>query len=284
MTIEQLAQLRKDNDYLREENTRLMKDVARYRKEDDERHLIECINNRRIDNTNSLDKIAAEVYNSAFVQQAVDSMALNQAAPDHFANRLSINPQAEPGSMIEVEGLTRTQALKDKQEAERRRGKIYEDRRAVEQRARDHETQAVLQEAGSMLRFQAVPRYSEPWADAPDSNPKTSLGLLKPPMHLIPMAAQVHMAQAFRDGAAKYGPYNWRHKPVSVSVYVAAAWRHIGQFFDGEDYDPISQVHHLGHAMACLAIILDWYGINDDRPPKGDGSKLIERFTQKVSK
>ena len=44
----------------------------------------------------------------------------------------------------------------------------------------------------------------------PDDNPKSAFGVKKPPLHLIPPAALAHEAMAMADGAAKYGPYNWR--------------------------------------------------------------------------
>jgi hypothetical protein len=113
-------------------------------------------------------------------------------------------------------------------------------------------------------------------------NPKDRLGIKKPPLHLIPPAATLHEAMAMGDGAQKYGPYNWREKKVKSTVYVAAALRHIASFFDGEDVDPKSQVHHLGHARACLGIILDAVetgNLVDDRPVKGAAAKLIERLT-----
>ena len=69
----------------------------------------------------------------------------------------------------------------------------------------------------------------------PDNNPKTALGILKVPLHLVPPSAKHYLALAFKDGAAKYGPYNWRDKTVSSSVYVAAAGRHIDAWWDGED-------------------------------------------------
>jgi len=44
---------------------------------------------------------------------------------------------------------------------------------------------------------------------------------------------------------------------VKRSVYLSAMKRHIGRILDGEDIDPESLAHHLGHVMANCAIILD---------------------------
>lgn len=103
----------------------------------------------------------------------------------------------------------------------------------------------------------------------PDDNPKTKFGMQKTPLHLIPPPAKVELARAMECGAKKYGPFNWREKRVSCSIYKAAAERHLDAFWDGEDLDPESLAHHLGHAMACCAIVLDALAngmLNDDRP------------------
>lgn len=101
-------------------------------------------------------------------------------------------------------------------------------------------------------------------------NPKDIQGRKKAPLHLIPAVAQVHLSRAFNDGVQKYGQANWREKGVNASVYVAAAQRHLALWYDGgEELAEDSKVHHLGHAMACLAIILDAQQcgkLNDDRP------------------
>lgn len=109
----------------------------------------------------------------------------------------------------------------------------------------------------------------------PDDNPKTQFGLKKTPMHLVPPEAIRQMALAFANGADKYGPFNWREHTVSSTVYYAACMRHLTDWFDGVDVDdkaPDSGVHHLGHALACIAIILDAKicgegKLNDNRPP-----------------
>ena len=84
-------------------------------------------------------------------------------------------------------------------------------------------------------------------------------------------------------GASKYGSYNWRENSVAATVYVSAAQRHIASWLDGESDDPESGVSHLGHAMACCAILLDaWATGNliDDRPKPGATSRLIKELTQ----
>jgi len=121
---------------------------------------------------------------------------------------------------------------------------------------------------------------------APDTNPKTRFGRAKPPIGLIPGPALVHMAEAFRDGAEKYGPANWRVDPVSSSTYVDAALRHLLSWYDGEEEAQDSGVHHLGHAAACLAILLDAQAqgtLHDDRPTPGVTASLIKERTRPLA-
>src|SRR6185503_16391068 len=90
-----------------------------------------------------------------------------------------------------------------------------------------------------------------------DNNPKAAIGAMKVPLHLVPPSAKHFLALALKDGAKKYGPYNWRDAGISLSTYKAAAERHWDALWDGEDIAQDSMVHHLAHAMACAAIALD---------------------------
>lgn len=107
--------------------------------------------------------------------------------------------------------------------------------------------------------------------DYPDDNPKTQFGVKKTPLHLVPTVGIEAEAHAFQTGADKYGAYNWREKTISSSVYYAAALRHIHAWWNGQDNDEESGHHHLGHARACLNMILDGAAhgkLNDNRPPR----------------
>lgn len=118
-----------------------------------------------------------------------------------------------------------------------------------------------------------------------DTNPKTKYGKSKPAIGLIPGPALLYIADAFGDGAKKYGPANWRVDPVSASTYINAALRHIHSWFDGEERAEDSGVHHLGHAAACLAIVLDSQTqgtLVDDRPPAGRTAELIKALTKSI--
>lgn len=106
----------------------------------------------------------------------------------------------------------------------------------------------------------------------PDDNPKTARGAVKPPLHFVPPVALLHLGAAMENGGDKYGAMNWREKRISSSVYYDAAMRHLLAWWDGEDVAPDSGVHHLGHVMACMALILDGSAsgmLNDNRPTPG---------------
>lgn len=130
------------------------------------------------------------------------------------------------------------------------------------------------------------------------SNPKDMVGSTKLPLDLVPATAMAVASLAHLDGALKYGKWNWRDAGVRSSIYVAAALRHIEKWNNGEEYDTDSGVHHLGHAMACLNILVDSMvmgNLTDDRPPRTDLSgfmcqllecqtKLLERHSDKSPK
>lgn len=93
------------------------------------------------------------------------------------------------------------------------------------------------------------------------------------------------MAEAFRDGADKYGPANWRIDPVSASTYISALKRHLAMWVDGEECDPVSGVHHLGSVLSNAAILLDAQAhgsLIDDRPTKSVTADLIRTLTRPI--
>lgn len=120
-------------------------------------------------------------------------------------------------------------------------------------------------------------------ADAPAKvNPKAAQGAKKHCLRLLPLPAEVEVNRALEDGVGKYGAANWRESGVAATVYVDAARRHLAQWFDGgQERAADSNVHNLGHAMACLAILLDaqWNNtLHDDRPaPCRDTDALLLR-------
>lgn len=113
------------------------------------------------------------------------------------------------------------------------------------------------------------------------ANPKDLLGAAKVSISKLPAVAVLHGAHAMMNGADKYGPYNWRDKKVRAVIYVDAAARHLEAWFEGEETAEDSGVHHLGHAIACCAILLDAQetgNLVDDRPAGGAYNKVLKRL------
>jgi len=100
-------------------------------------------------------------------------------------------------------------------------------------------------------------------------DPKKAEGDKKTPMHLIPYDAEAQVARALKEGADKYGPFNWRHNHVKMSTYIGAMRRHIGEWQEGSDQDHKSGEHPLAHVAASCLIVLDAIkhgAVEDDRP------------------
>jgi len=102
------------------------------------------------------------------------------------------------------------------------------------------------------------------------SNPKDSCGIRKVPFHNIPVPVLAELGLAMLEGARKYGSHNYRAIGVRASTYIDAVFRHLNlQFWEGEDIDTDSGVHHVTKAIACLVVLRDsmlqgnWI---DDRP------------------
>jgi Domain of unknown function (DUF5664) len=128
-----------------------------------------------------------------------------------------------------------------------------------------------------------------PKSKALGSNPKDLLGVSKPSMSKIPYIALLHESLAMMDGGGKYGPYNWRDNKVVASIYIDALNRHIAAWFEGEEEAEDSGCHHLGHARACLGILLDAMetgNLIDDRPvtetSKGVLARVMRKITSKI--
>ena len=95
--------------------------------------------------------------------------------------------------------------------------------------------------------------------DTASTNPKQAYGDKKVPLQLCPPTALVYMALGMREGAEKYGAWNFRESDVEAMTYVGAIQRHLMAFVDGQlmDYDGKYPKPHLAGAMASLAILID---------------------------
>jgi len=110
---------------------------------------------------------------------------------------------------------------------------------------------------------------TEPNFGTKDTNPKDSLGTKKVPLSGMPAPVLLECGLVKLHGDLKYGRYNWRDAGVRASVYYDASMRHLMAWYEGEDIDPDSGIHHLAHAMTGLSVLRDsqiqgnW---TDDRP------------------
>lgn len=127
-----------------------------------------------------------------------------------------------------------------------------------------------------------------PVSKALGSNPKDLLGVKKPSMTKIPAIALLWESLAMMDGGGKYGPYNWRANKVIASIYIDAAKRHLDAWYEGQRLAEDSGCHHLGHARACLGILLDAEATGnliDDRPLVESSDVIYQKvFDEVVSK
>lgn len=122
--------------------------------------------------------------------------------------------------------------------------------------------------------------------DAKETNPKHAIGSNKLPLGLVPDTAIALASLGHLDGGLKYGFWNWRVSGVRVSTYIDAAKRHLAAYENGEDIAP-DGVHHLGHILACINIIVDAEAcgkLTDDRPPRIDIAGWFAKLTPWVAR
>lgn len=103
------------------------------------------------------------------------------------------------------------------------------------------------------------------------SNPKDALGIKKVPTSTIPTQPMLEIGLAMMEGGRKYGRHNYRVVGTRASVYYDAAMRHLKAWWEGEDIDPDSGLHHLIKAAACCLVHRDSMLMGndvDDRPPQ----------------
>lgn len=122
---------------------------------------------------------------------------------------------------------------------------------------------------------------------AKPSNPKDLIGSSKLPLHLFPSTAIVYGSLGLLDGALKYGRSNFRAVGVKASIYQDATMRHLMAWFEGEDCDPDSGLHHLCHAIASLAILIEALeagNLTDDRMFPTNYRDMMDRLTPEVER
>jgi hypothetical protein len=149
---------------------------------------------------------------------------------------------------------------------------------------------STVQPKESELSTPAISREANFWNSAGGTNPKKKFGILKPLMSYVPKPALLILAKVMSLGADKYGPYNWHKDHVDATTYIDAIHRHLMLWEAGQDDDPVdginnqkgSGVSHLGHIMACAAILIDAQenGVLVDNRHKNTGTvKVMERLS-----
>lgn len=102
-----------------------------------------------------------------------------------------------------------------------------------------------------------------------DTNPKDALGIKKAPLHAVPCGPEFELGLAMMEGGRKYGTHNYRETGVLASVYYDAIMRHVKAWWEGEDIDTASGIHHLIKAAASEFVVRDSMLMGnfvDDRP------------------
>lgn len=130
-----------------------------------------------------------------------------------------------------------------------------------------------LKELEDVFDELASPKNEKPKAEFgmgiyKDGNPKTQFGAVKPGVYYTPPIPLYEYSLAHMQGALKYGHFNWRDDPVSISTYIDACKRHIDLYLEGQKNASDTGIHNLAHAMCCLSIVMDAeaYGtLIDDR-------------------
>jgi hypothetical protein len=73
----------------------------------------------------------------------------------------------------------------------------------------------------------------------------------------------------------------------ALTIYIDALKRHTNKVAEGEWIDPDSKLPHIGHVLACAAIIADSHAagklLNDAMYP-GGYLKLVEEMTPEVAR
>lgn len=124
-----------------------------------------------------------------------------------------------------------------------------------------------------------------------DTNPKDAVGIKKAPISTVSGPVLAELGVAMLEGARKYGRHNYRIAGVRASVYMDAVFRHMTQWWEGQDIDPDSGLSHVTKAIASLCVLRDamifenWV---DDRPPPAPegfwkainekAAKVVERY------
>jgi len=74
---------------------------------------------------------------------------------------------------------------------------------------------------------------------------------------LVPWHGMDEVVKVLEFGAKKYARDNWRFVEHAHTRYLAAAFRHIIKYNEGEFVDQETGLSHLAHATCCMLFLLD---------------------------
>jgi hypothetical protein len=95
--------------------------------------------------------------------------------------------------------------------------------------------------------------------------------LEKPPIHLLPLAALWEIARGMGYGKEKYDSYNWM-KGIEHSRLIDATFRHLIQYWQGEDTDEDSGLPHLALAGCEILMLIEMTLLRPDLDDRCSGS------------
>jgi hypothetical protein len=124
------------------------------------------------------------------------------------------------------------------------------------------------------------------------TNPKDVVGIKKPRFYSnVPTGVTREVGIAMMEGSMKYGRHNYRVAGVRAGIYYDAAIGHLNDWWDGQDIDPDSGLHHITKAIAGLYVLRDAQlrkMCKDDRPPpcdieedKANMQKIVDKLFDK---
>ena len=73
---------------------------------------------------------------------------------------------------------------------------------------------------------------------------------------LVPWDGMDEVVKVLEFGAKKYARDNWKRVEHAETRYLAAAFRHIIKYNEGEAADTETGLSHLAHATCCLLFLL----------------------------
>lgn len=105
----------------------------------------------------------------------------------------------------------------------------------------------------------------------------------KPDLSMVPYEFVAATARAFGYGKMKYGRNNWR-KGLELSTLARATVGHVLKWCDGEEHDDESNLCHLDHAAASLAMLIATYATKPELDDRGIVEGMVRYKSDKVTK